>query len=363
MLYQTRRLIESDEGRRRAYESNLKYRYPSRPSEYADGRDRPANAPAPDATQDPYWNVDPDVSPLTEKHVHTGGLVHRPDRNGSIRLPAFSGCDIVTTFYIAGNAISVYNIATLSIDSNRNLTPVPTLGNVRVRKYGRGHRMLAGTMVFYSTTEGPIPLYGVNTVYPAAHGQRRGKLGQPHLDELAPFDVIISYMDEYGRSSHEELYGVIINRISSVIAVNDVVTEIQCSYYALDRSPPNQAVRMGRYTQDENVSENVIIANNVSALEYEKRRIESIVENLAAYQDELDAETYATYTPILSTESGILGTPITVDLSTVSIAKLNREINRYNLAIANMEKRLGSNVYDPDNPYVYGDRPFDFNRE
>ena len=283
---------------------------------------------------------------------HTLSNPYYPDYNGQIKLPAFGGADIVTTFYIKGNVINTYNIATLSIDATRGVAPIHTLGSTNTRKFVRGHRTIAGSIVFLTTTDGPIPLYGVNSVFPEAYGEHKEFNTSPMLDQLPPFDISISYMDEYGRMSFEKLFGVVIYRVSKTHSISDLVTEVICQYLCLDMDPQMSNVREGQWDVTGKV-DNIIVFNNISALTYEQNNIKYII-------DRLEQSTYSdgdkiSYTPITNAELALSGPRITEiyisSASDILLSKMRSELNKYTIAI-NYLKSLpydpSSGIYNPD---------------
>lgn len=228
------------------------------------------------------------------KYPKVGNIEHKADHDGNIPLPAYAGADIVSIFSINGLHFQVRNITTLSIDSNRGIIPIPTLGRIRVNRFTRGHRYIAGTLVLLATTRGPLGFVGPNTVTPNLStylfdessisryrydtiAERDGVV----LDKIPPFDISISYMDEYGRMSHETLYGVIIYKESKVASINDLVTEIQCGYYALDRSSTVSSDNFGIYnaTYGTDIAENIIFQNNIQVLNLTNETLRSQIES------------------------------------------------------------------------------------
>lgn len=221
------------------------------------------------------------------EYPRTGAIEYKPDYDGKIPLPAYAGSDIVTIFTINGRHYNVYNITTLSIDSNRQITPIPTLGRIRISRFARGHRYIAGSIVLLSTSRGAFGFVGPNTLSPDLSTEivkdyiniysfdsisdNNGIV----LDKLPPFDVSISYMDEYGRMSYETLYGVVIYRESKVVSINDLVTEITCSYYALDRQSTveSESSRLYYGGYNDKIAENIILSNNIAILEMMRDKI------------------------------------------------------------------------------------------
>ena len=158
----------------------------------------------------------------------------------------FGGSDIVATFN--GKVIGELQAITYSI--TREKAPVYTLGSAEPRSFSRGKRGIAGNLVFISFnrdalmaelgTEKKISKFKANnfnktengatefisiedwdkqmTQY-ATGGGGEGVLGKPsdlvkddvtphYADELLPFDITITFANEYGNKAMTVIYGV-----------------------------------------------------------------------------------------------------------------------------------------------------------
>ena len=160
----------------------------------------------------------------------------------------FGGSDIVATFN--GKVIGELQAITYSI--TREKVPVYTMGSAEPRSFSRGKRGIAGNLVFVTfnrdallseLSDGPqIPKYSANDFTTSdsgaaqfmsieewdAHmsslsggGKNNGdgttgktlhdmvKMTKPrYADEILPFDITITFANEYGNKASTVLYGV-----------------------------------------------------------------------------------------------------------------------------------------------------------
>jgi hypothetical protein len=146
---------------------------------------------------------------------------------------SFSGCDIKASVTI-GNLPpkNIGNITTLSYSIHREKYPVRALGFTGMRGMTRGSRTVAGTIVFAVFDR--YALYDIaKTKDPLDKG-----LGESYTsilgDQMRPFDITCSIMNEQGISSILCLYGVELVDEGQTMSVQDIYTESTHSYIARD---------------------------------------------------------------------------------------------------------------------------------
>lgn len=213
---------------------------------------------------------------------------------------SFSGADIVATF---GNVV-IGELQAISYSVSREKAPIYTMGSAEPRSFSRGKRGIAGTLVFttfdrdaliYGLKEwaanqayfqriggelnmNPIsidewdkkmntlatnPMSGStataenieNSPYINLNGEgslaTSGQIGtvtsnyavasEPHYgDEIPPFDITISFQNEYGQAAYMVLYGVEILNEGSGYSVDSLVAEKAATFVArrLDHITP-----------------------------------------------------------------------------------------------------------------------------
>lgn len=192
---------------------------------------------------------------------------------------SFSGCDIVCTF---GNVV-VGSLQAISYSVSREKAPVYTMGSAEPRSFSRGKRGIAGTLVFTSfDRDALLEALSKNAVNAASFqrigGERNmepmsitewdkqmtdlvGLAGDtnastaadevtkrvavtadPHYaDEIPPFDITISYANEYGQKARLVIYGVEILNEGGGHSIDTIISEKACTFIAR-RIDPQEAV-------------------------------------------------------------------------------------------------------------------------
>lgn len=168
----------------------------------------------------------------------------------------FSGSDITASI---GNYI-IGELQSITYSVTREKGPVFTMGNPNPRSFSRGKRGIAGSLVFTvfdrdalydikqntdvarqgfndsgaGTESNP---YGLNVPHENmgadTNRERWTRWSRPHYsDEIPPFDITISFLNEYGESSEMSIYGVEILNEGMGMSVDDITTQKACSFIA-----------------------------------------------------------------------------------------------------------------------------------
>ena len=194
---------------------------------------------------------------------------------------SFSGCDIVCTF---GNVV-IGELQAISYSVQREKAPVYTMGSAEPRSFSRGKRGIAGTLVFTvfdrdaligalqgvieknksfqriggernmqamtiddwdqqmtnlamgtskDNSSGSVSISGAaSTSAEAATRNVVNSTAKVHYDdEVPPFDVTISFANEYGQMATLVIYGVEILNEQTTFSIDSVVTEKACTFVA-----------------------------------------------------------------------------------------------------------------------------------
>jgi hypothetical protein len=157
----------------------------------------------------------------------------------------FSGVDIVAYVVLPGRkSYTLGTLNMLSISTHRDKFPVTALGKIRVRGFTAGHRTCGGTMVFSSfdrtvwhrmvmATEDrdkkPKPLD------PRGSSNRPLEMFLP--DELPPFDISVTFVNEAGTVSYTGVLGVSILDEGETYSLDNISVMETYSYMAVDRIP------------------------------------------------------------------------------------------------------------------------------
>jgi len=184
---------------------------------------------------------------------------------------SFSGCDIVCTF---GNVV-IGELQAISYSVSREKAPVYTMGSAEPRSFSRGKRGIAGSLVFTAFDRDAL-LKGLseNAIFAASFQRIGGELnmhpisidewdkkmtsevsglstdtlisGQAsaatkkvakaavpyYADEIPPFDITISFANEYGQKAVLVIYGVEILNEGSGWSIDSIISEKACTFVA-----------------------------------------------------------------------------------------------------------------------------------
>jgi hypothetical protein len=123
----------------------------------------------------------------------------------------------------------------------RPKNPTRTLGKVNAAGRVAGTRTIAGTMIFTLFDHHPLLDLVPDNLYANQRpiAAQNPKLWKPKIlaDQLPPFDLVIILQNEYGFASIVTLYGISIINESSVVGMDNLVTELVCEYVATGMDP------------------------------------------------------------------------------------------------------------------------------
>lgn len=184
---------------------------------------------------------------------------------------SFSGVDMVVTF--GGKILG--ELQGISYTVQREKAPIYSMGEADPRSFSRGKRGIAGSIVFvvfdrsalleamrdrpyvanrYSIPEG-FEIADVNLgtieIAPGIIGPAVGAaspsvsrialdkvIAAPnYVDQVLPFDVVITASNEYGAVARMMIHGVEILNVGSALSINDITTDEACTYIATAITP------------------------------------------------------------------------------------------------------------------------------
>ena len=184
----------------------------------------------------------------------------------------YSGCDIVPSF----NGKVIGEIQGITYSISREKAPVYTMGSAEPRSFSRGKRGIAGTMVFatfardalidefndkmntenlgiqkfkaeatrefHDVSEWDAIMSGHATggnSQPTSDGTTGGKVSDLvtkttsiYADEILPFDITITFANEYGSKSVLTIFGVEILNEGSGFSVDNISSEKAYTFVA-----------------------------------------------------------------------------------------------------------------------------------
>jgi hypothetical protein len=149
---------------------------------------------------------------------------------------SFSGTDMIAqaflNYNVAGKPQKVIytlgSLQTLTYSIHMDRKPVRAIGNINARDYVMGPRTVAGTLMF--------AVFNKHFAYEMMSAIRGGSAPESKFlaDELPPFDIVISFANEYGAKSKMVLYGLKLINEGQVMSINDIYTENTYQFVALD---------------------------------------------------------------------------------------------------------------------------------
>jgi hypothetical protein len=172
-----------------------------------------------------------------EWHARGGDVMSLPTSYAR----SFSGADITAVVHVLGNSnmsrpVIIANASTLSYSIHREKHPVRALGHTYPRGYTRGNRALAGSIIFTMFDRevlwALIQSYSHDTEW--NEGDYEYSSYSPLLDQLPPFDLTVTFANEYGDVANMGIYGVEIVDEGTVMSIDDLLVEKTCSFVARD---------------------------------------------------------------------------------------------------------------------------------
>jgi hypothetical protein len=154
---------------------------------------------------------------------------------------SFSGVDIQATMILPrigdqtssddGDFIELGELQTISYSIHRENSPVRTLGHVNPRGFVKGSRTIAGSLIF--TVFNEYAFYRIKEFKKALLERNYA----PLADMLPPFDIVLTFFNEYGLAAKMKIYGVTIVDEGQTMSVDDLITEQTYTYMARGLQP------------------------------------------------------------------------------------------------------------------------------
>lgn len=145
----------------------------------------------------------------------------------SIIYNSFSGTDITALLILPNEEapLALGELQTISYSIHRENTPVRTLGHTNVRGFVKGPRTIAGSMIWYQ--------FNQYAFYRLRQYHAQANMGLYTLgDMLPPFDIVLSFSNEYGAFAKMSLFGISLVDEGGTMSIDDLVTEQTWTYMA-----------------------------------------------------------------------------------------------------------------------------------
>ena len=178
-----------------------------------------------------------DQSPISSTRAQKG----LPDPFSNM---SFSGTDITATIVLPtidrekgtigeADVLEMAEIQTISYSIHRENAPIRTLGHVNPRGFVKGGRTIAGSLIF--TVFNEYAFYRIKEFRQMM--SESGLFFAPLADMLPPFDIVLSFFNEYGLGAKMKLYGVTIVDEGGTMSVDDLITEQTYTFMARGIQP------------------------------------------------------------------------------------------------------------------------------
>jgi hypothetical protein len=172
----------------------------------------------------------------------------------------FSGADIVATF----GGVEIGALSGITFSVTREQAPIYTMGSPNPRSFSRGKRGIAGSLIFtvfdrpalyqmletnYNTPNRQVFYTRAHNTLPGDSGHKRGIAEAAstvrdvtdkipfYADQIPPFDITITFANEYGQAAVRSIYGVELLNEGSGASMDDIVIEETMTYVAREIGP------------------------------------------------------------------------------------------------------------------------------
>ncbi len=189
---------------------------------------------------DSVWNAQSDFQSDDVNKVS-------PDADQIVKYTSFSGCDIraIVSFFDTNaekgkesRTEVLGDVQTITYSTHREKFPVRTLGRASVKGYTRGPRTIGGTMIFTVFNKEVLSSMLVqNYQLDAADKDNYGAWAAVLIDQIPPFDITISFVNEYGAISKLVLYGIELVNEGQTMSIDDLITENVVNFVARHIEP------------------------------------------------------------------------------------------------------------------------------
>lgn len=155
---------------------------------------------------------------------------------------SYAGTDIAAEVIVPGEGpIVLGELQTISYSIHRENSPVRFIGHVNPMGFVKGPRTIAGSLIF--TVFNDYAFYRVKRYQ--AMVEMSGQTIFPLADMLPPFDVVLSFANEFGSFSKMKILGVSIVDEGGTMSIDDLITEQTYTYMARGFQPMTRYLPSG----------------------------------------------------------------------------------------------------------------------
>ena len=180
---------------------------------------------------------------------------------------SFSGCDMVATLLVPDindstkkHIYAIGELQTISYSIHMERKAVRSIGNINAKDYILGPRTIAGSLVFtvFNRHFAKNIINDINESLDSDYAFL--------ADELPPFDIIMSFANEYGLKGKLVMYGIRLINEGQVMSINDIYTENTYQFVATDieylsdenKYTRNSSVNGKRYLVNDDINSNIL---------------------------------------------------------------------------------------------------------
>lgn len=146
---------------------------------------------------------------------------------------SFTATDIYATVLLSDSTeFHLGNLSLISVSTHRDSFPVGAMGYVAPRGFTKGHRTVAGSLVFSGIDRNAF--YELGRIWSP---------GYTLYDTLPPFDVLIVYVNEMGDAAYERIEGIEILDYSRTVSLENLIPYESYSYSAINYHPVQPATQ------------------------------------------------------------------------------------------------------------------------
>jgi hypothetical protein len=190
----------------------------------------------------------PYINPLTGDTSTYYSTFSGADILASITVPVLTNDPVNGNNTVITQPVTIGNLQTISVSSHRDKFPVRAFGRTSPKGFTRGPRTIAGSLIFTmfdreSLTEVQAKVAAfyksAHAIYTTAYGNSTISSLVPTLaaDELPPFDITITLINDRGVASVARILGVEIVDNGQVMGIDDLFIEETMSYTAREYYP------------------------------------------------------------------------------------------------------------------------------
>lgn len=226
--------------------------------------------------------INRDVDPYTSGGKSAGyGMTFTSEYHAT--NSTYSGADIVASITIpTGNGVinkTIGSLQTLSYSIYQPKAPVRCLGNMNAKDWVFGPRTIAGSLVFTVFNK-----HWLMSIYDEI--KKDGKMQNWHFlaDEIPPFDITISFANEFGYDSRMAIYGVRLMNEGKVLSMNDIYIENTYQFVANDIEMLDSlnAYQVGETRHKYSA---IAVGNTADILKKEDVNLSEIISNTSSSED------------------------------------------------------------------------------